>query len=112
MNATRQQYPISDRLLDELDALGEDCLHLGARLFIFGSIAVTYPDSYKGADLDLGFESLDGNPLPPETIREIGNKVDSLSTVRPVDLVDFNRTEIAFQESTKAKRLPLPNSDE
>ena len=81
----------------------------GIDMFVFGSLAQTYPNSYRGADLDLGFEASDGVPISMDRVREIQQCVEELPTVRPVDLVDFNRVEEGFRTSASKYTVQLPS---
>jgi hypothetical protein len=104
----RHKQLISSSLLRELDATAREFRRHGVRLFIFGSVAETYPASYKGADLDLGYqltESASGN----ENIEhKLARRIEDLPTIRPIDLVDFSKVGKEFAAIASRKRIELP----
>jgi len=108
----RQLYPISQRLLQALDDLANAFRKEGVQFYIFGSLAQTYPRSYRGADLDLAFKIEGGSPLAKDQVRRIQKHVENLPTVRPVDLVDFNRMGDKFRQTASSCMVSLPVNHE
>jgi len=92
-------HPIVRKRLQEI---GAHTRRKGGRLFVFGSIAETWPQARKGADLDVGFEGLDA-----EAAEEIKRLLTSLPSIRPVDIVDFDQADAAFKTVAKSKIVLL-----
>lgn len=105
-NASR----IDTRVVEHLNNLAQDLSELGLELFVFGSVAQTYPRARKGADLDLGICAKDDMPseMKMERMRYAKRQIDQLPTVRPVDLVDFDLVGIDFKELALQSRLEFP----
>lgn len=104
----RATQPISPRLLRALDETAATFRGRGVRLFVFGSIARTYPLSHRGADLDIGWEREPGAPVDDDVARSLARAMESLPTVRPVDLVDFATVSPDFARQAKAHTIDLP----
>jgi len=108
----RAKQLISSSLLAELDATARDFQRHGVRLFIFGSIAETYPASYQGADLDIGYQ-FTGSADNKETIeRELAKRIEDLPTIRPIDLVDFRKVGKDFAVVASRRIIELPAGHE
>jgi predicted nucleotidyltransferase len=72
------------------------------RVFLFGSIARTWPQATVGADFDLGYEIACAQGDKDARRRELERDLESLTSIRPVDLVDFSKADEAFRtEATK-----------
>ena len=101
---------IDPRVVRRLNELAESFAGLGLRLFVFGSVAETYPAAGKGADLDLGV--LVDEDLDPATRRErlrnLRRHLDELPTIRPVDLVEFDSVDPRFKEVALRSRIDFP----
>jgi len=65
----------------------------GLDLFVFGSFA--RGDQYPTSDLDLGVEW--NGPCNPELFNRLYWDVQNLTTIRPIDLVDFARVGADFK---------------
>ena len=102
--------PIDSRVVRELNEVFADCSRLGFELFIFGSVAETYPLARKGADLDLGIMSK--NAMKPEVkrgyMRQISRRLADLPTIRPLDLVDFDSVDPNFKAVAMRSQLHFP----
>ena len=80
----------------------------GLNVFVFGSIAENWPYSPVGADLDIGFEG-DGD----QAVRErLSRAIDALPTIRPVDLVDFDKVDEHFKSIALQHKVDLLNDQE
>ena len=64
--------------------------------------------SHRGADLDIGYEIGEENAEPAATERDLRRAMDALPTVRPIDLVNFNRADPAFVRTARANAIALP----
>jgi hypothetical protein len=104
----RQTFPLPARLLAELDRTARVFARRGVRLFVFGSVAETYPSSYRGADLDLGYTFSEQEDDRENLERELVRAVRNLPTVRPVDLVNFDTAGREFTGVARSKIVRLP----
>jgi len=89
-----------------LQEIGAQTRRKGGRLFVFGSLAETWPRARKGADLDVGFEGLDANAA-----EEIKQLLANLPSIRPVDVVDFDQADPDFQAIAKQKIVLLADDE-
>lgn len=90
------------RVRDSLCALARRHSRRGVRVFLFGSIARTWPQATLGADFDLGYEIAHARADRETRRRELERDVALLPSIRPVDLVDFSEADEAFRaEATK-----------
>lgn len=105
-NASR----IDARVVEHLNNLAQDLSELGLELFMFGSVAQTYPLARKGADLDLGIRAKAAMQLETrlERMRYAKSAIEQLPTIRPVDLVDFDTIGVDFKELALQHRLDFP----
>ena len=69
----------------------------GVDVFLFGSVAETWPEARRGADFDIGFDLSKVAGRGKELGRELARDVSRLPTVRPVDLVDFSAVSETFR---------------
>ena len=101
---------IDPRVVRRLNELAESFAGLGLRLFVFGSVAETYPEARKGADLDLGvFVDEDLDPGTRQVrLRDLRRQLDELPTVRPVELVEFDSVDARFKEVALRSRIDFP----
>lgn len=78
----------------------------GIDVFLFGSVAETWPEYRKGSDFDIGFKIPAGRKDAEESKREISRDASSLPTIRAVDVVDFSVVDDSFREiaNTQARR--------
>jgi len=107
---TEVSQDIDPRVVRRLNELAESFADLGLRLFVFGSVAETYPAARKGADLDLGVlvdEDLD-SATRRECLRDLRRQLDELPTIRPVDLVEFDSVDPRFKEVALGGRIDFP----
>ncbi len=117
VNAAARVKPRSGRRLKFLDvrvrrALGELAARYapqGVRLFLFGSVARTWPLAADTADLDLGYEMMSPSMDADGLRRRLERDVESLPTVRPVDLVDFSSATSAFRAAAEKEAIELKN---
>lgn len=102
--------PIDHQVVRDLNGLAEQLLQEGLELFVFGSVAETYPLARRGADLDLGFAAIQWIDEHDKTsrIRELRQQLDDLPTIRPIDLVDFDTVEPSFKELALRSQLNFP----
>lgn len=98
------------RVVRQLNDLAGGVSEMGLELFVFGSVAQTYPFVRKGADLDLGIRSKES--MRPEMrmvrLRRVRRQIENLPTIRPVDLVDFDTAGADFKELALRNRLDFP----
>jgi len=108
--AGRTFSPLSPRICDELRQLGRRYANRGTRLFLFGSVARSWPAAPVGADFDLGYEFV-SNPAAKDSLRrELERDVEALPTIRPIDLIDFSKVSAAFR--AEAMQAIVELSDE
>jgi len=98
------------RVVRRLNDLAEDLSEMGLELFVFGSVAQTYPMARKGADLDLGIRAKEvmRPEIRMERLRHVRRQIENLPTIRPVDLVDFDTVGSDFKELALRNRLDFP----
>ncbi len=94
---SRLLRPIDPRVRAALCALGRRFADKGVRLFLFGSVARSWPLAPVGADFDLGYEIAATVPGQNQLRRELDQEVEALPSIRPVDLVDFARAPAEFR---------------
>ena len=84
------------------DIVRDELAGLPYRVFFFGS-RISGTASLR-SDLDLGIESLSAVPaqVPPEILRTIKVRIDSLRTLYTVDVVDFFGSSEDFKKVAKA----------
>lgn len=101
---------IALRVVRQLNELAEEVSGMNLELFVFGSVAQTYPLARKGADLDLGIRSkaFMHPEMRIERLRQVHRHIENLPTIRPVDLVDFDTVEADFKELALRNRLDFP----
>jgi hypothetical protein len=104
----RERQLISRRLLLELDKTAREFKKRGIKLFIFGSIAETYPASFRGADLDLGYELSTEDQASEALEHELAKSIGELPTIRPIDLVNFSKAGHRFKTTASRKIIKLP----
>jgi predicted nucleotidyltransferase len=104
-----RRVPLPQKLRSELAVLGRHFRTHGIRVFIFGSVARTWPNAAPTSDLDLGFEWISANPHPEITERELARRVSELPTVRPIDLVNFSTTSSRFRTCACEHTIDLGN---
>jgi len=104
----RATHRMSSRLIDRLNELAASFQPLGVRLFIFGSVAQTFPESYRGADLDLGYELDLPDAKAVLVERDLRCAIENLPTIRPIDLVNLGKVGREFAANVRLNRIPLP----
>ena len=55
----RKLIPLPPQVRNHLHQVAKKQARLGVRMFLFGSVARTWPQTHIGADLDIGYE-IDG----------------------------------------------------
>ena len=99
--------PLPPKLRNELETLGRHFRTRGLRVFVFGSVARTWPNAAPTSDLDLGFQWIVPGHHPETTERELARRVADLPTVRPVDLVNFSTTSRSFATCAHESTIDL-----
>ena len=88
--------PLPPRVRDALIDLAKRYHRIGLQVFLFGSVARSWPLAAATADLDIGFEFQDGR-VDGHITRTLAREIDNLPTIRPVDLVHFSRVSSPFR---------------
>ena len=93
---TRQLLPVAPRVRAHLQELAKQQARFGVRLFLFGSVARTWPEAHLGADLDIGYALDPDRSDRAERVRSLQRDLEALPTVRPFDLVDLSQASADF----------------
>jgi predicted nucleotidyltransferase len=93
---TRQLMPVAPRVRAHLQELAKQQARFGVRLFLFGSVARTWPEAHLGADLDIGYAMDPDRSDRAERVRSLQRDLEALPTIRPVDLVDMTHASADF----------------
>lgn len=93
---SRQLITVAPRVRAHLQELAKQQARFGVRLFLFGSVARTWPKSHIGADLDIGYAIDPARSDRAERIRSLQRDFEALPSVRPVDLVDMSQASADF----------------
>ena len=93
---TRQLIPVAPCVRAHLQELAKQQARFGVRLFLFGSVARTWPKAHIGADLDIGYAIDPARSDRAERIRSLQRDLEALPSVRPVDLVDMSQASADF----------------
>ena len=93
---TRQLMPVAPRVRAHLQELAKQQARFGVRLFLFGSVARTWPKAHIGADLDIGYAMDPARSDRAERVRSLQRDLEALPSVRPVDLVDMSQASADF----------------
>lgn len=105
---TRTLRPLPPRVRDALIDLAKRYHRIGVQVFLFGSVARSWPLAAATADFDIGFEFRDGR-VDEQVARTLAREFDNLPTVRPVDLVDFSRVSPEFRREAFRDTVALWN---
>ncbi len=97
------QNVLPARLWRELQRLAQKYAAFGLELFIFGSFA--RGDQRPNSDLDLGVEWQ--GERAPAIFRQLYDEVESLPTIRPIDLVDFTQVGLDFKRVAGTHKIYL-----
>ena len=89
--------PLHPEIRKQIIELARTYKKRGIRLFLFGSVAKTWPLTRKGADLDIGIESLSQSDEAEKTKKELLIQLERLPTIRPLDGVDFDNISSSFR---------------
>ena len=93
----RKLMPLPAQVRNHLHQVAKKQARLGVRMFLFGSVARTWPQAHIGADLDIGYE-IDGNRIDrADRLESLERDIEALPSIRPVDLVDFSKASEAFR---------------
>lgn len=108
--ATDPRTKLHPRVVHALNALAEELSASGLELFLFGSVAESYPYTRKGADLDIGLRSIsDLSPdLQIERKRWAIRRLRELPTIRPLDIVDFDTVSERFKNLAMQTQRGFP----
>lgn len=98
-------HDLPPRLLRELHTAGRSASADGVRLFVFGSFA--RGDARPNSDLDLGFEMVAESPSRSAALHRLQDQVANLPTIRPIELVDFDRVSPEFRAQASRTIEPL-----
>lgn len=99
--------PVNRRVRDGLRDVALRHAQRGVRVFLFGSVARSWPNAPIGADFDIGYE-LDRSHGDLEVRRrELERDVEALPSIRPIDLVDFSEATEAFRAQAAKKIVDL-----
>jgi len=107
---TDNNRALDARVVEELNAIANDFSESGLELFLFGSLAKTFPLARRGADLDVGLcTSPDITPDLRDSLKfSARSRLESLPTIRPVDVVDFDLVSKRFKDVALSSRLDFP----
>jgi hypothetical protein len=94
---SRKRAPVDPRVRERLRDLAVGYALRGVHVFLFGSVARTWPEAHIGADLDLGYEIQLSQVDQDVLRRELERDIETLPSIRPVELVDFSRVTEAFR---------------
>lgn len=83
---------LDPQVWNDLRQVAAEFASRGIRLFLFGSFASG--EQRPGSDLDPGFTA--SERISPEAVDSLRKAIDSLPTIRRIDLVDFRRADPAF----------------
>lgn len=112
---SRAMIPIDLRVREALCSLATRYKKKGVRVFLFGSVASTWPLALKGADFDIGFEWISDAVDKRTLLQELETDIAALPTIRPIDLVDFSFVSSAFRGSAQqldfAHEPPITTED-
>ncbi|MFM7554218.1 MAG: nucleotidyltransferase domain-containing protein, partial [Verrucomicrobiota bacterium] len=93
----RKLIPLPAQVRNHLHQVAKKQARLGVRMFLFGSVARTWPQAHIGADLDIGYE-IDANRIDrADRLESLERDIEALPLIRPVDLVDFSKAGEAFR---------------
>ncbi|MFP4156109.1 MAG: hypothetical protein ACLFU4_00655 [Opitutales bacterium] len=98
------------RVVHALNEIATELSESGLELFLFGSVAQTYPYVRKGADLDLGLHSIaDFSSEAEHKIKRLAvSRLLEIPTIRPLDIVDFDTAGERFKNLAMETRLEFP----
>lgn len=74
---------------------------LGVDMFLFGSVADTWPECRRGADFDIAVDAVPATKDRRDVVRQLERDVARLPTIRPVDVVDLANVSPAFRETAR-----------
>jgi hypothetical protein len=94
---SRRLLPVDPRVRNSLRDVAVRHARRGVRVFLFGSVARTWPCAPLGADFDLGYEIDRSRGDENALRRDLERDMASLQSIRPVDLVDFSLATAAFR---------------
>ena len=101
-------WPLDARVREDLRRLGRRQAERGVRLFLFGSVARTWPLAARGSDLDIGYELPACDPtIAAQLRRELEHQVEELGTIRPIDLIDFSSVALTFRTEAMKRIVEL-----
>lgn len=103
----RPRRELAPCIQESLKSLGERYARDGVRLFLFGSIARFWPEAPVGADFDIGYETPSDVADPDALRRRLEDDLETLPSIRPVDLVDFSRAPEPFRSLASQCRIDL-----
>ena len=107
---TDNSRTLDTRVVKELNAIASAFRESGLEIFLFGSIAKTFPRAARGADLDVGMRT---EPNLTTDLRDslkasARSRLELLPTIRPIDVVDFDLVSQRFKELAASSRLEFP----
>lgn len=101
---------LNERLVKALNEVVAYFHARGLDVFMFGSLARTFPFAKTSADIDLGIQAAPDIPTDTRKAlkREASDQLKSLPTIRAVDVVDFDEVGERFKIVALASRLDFP----
>ena len=93
----RSRQVLASCVQDALGELGSKYAREGVRVFLFGSIARSWPEAPLGADFDVGYVAPSSPVASAELRRRLEDDLAALPSIRPVDLVDFSQASEPFR---------------
>jgi len=103
----RKLVPVAPGVRAYLYEIARRQARFGVRLFLFGSVARTWPQAHIGADLDIGYEIDRTRDDRDVRRRSIERDIEALPSIRPVDLVDISQVTAAFLSQASKHTVEL-----
>ena len=82
---------------EALGKIGSKYAREGVRVFLFGSVARSWPEAPLGADFDIAYVAASNPAAVDELRRRLEDDLAALPSIRPVDLVDFSHAPEPFR---------------
>lgn len=107
---TESKRALNKNVIEELNQIASEFRQSGLELFLFGSLAESFPFARRGADIDVGMYAAPGLSQDSQALLKSSARarLDSLPTIRPVDVVDFDLASERFKAVALSSRLNFP----